>query len=224
MIHPLGFIFFTILLSVSNLSYGFTEKKFPDGMGYFVEGKRELTINTISLQDQSVWNYNKEKILNLGYLDGVVWLRIPIRQDQTNHMLLLENCHLDSMAIYQFAGNKLIAQSIQGDLVTFSSRTYKYRFPNTVIQPTVNEVFVQISAKANFRIPILLLSQEDFYQYTTTSQFVYFIYLGILLLALVVYFFLIDQSLDVQTGLPAASRIETHFAPHPERHSSLHWV
>jgi len=106
-------------------------------------------------------------------------------------MLLLENCHLDSMVFYQFAGNKLIAQSLQGDLVKFSTRTYKYRFPNVVIQPGVNEVFVRISGIANFRIPILLLSQEDFYQYTTTSQFVYFIYLGILLLALVVYFFLI---------------------------------
>ena len=153
--------------------------------------KGEWTIENVSSPEMSShYVSNKIAIPNFGFTESVYWVRFKIEDPHWDEdKLLLEVGYplIDSIRLFIFSGNKLIATKESGDRLPFSQRDVVHQ--NILFKlPPANQtvLYMRFETGSSMRLPLSLWRADDFFANDIRAGFISGIYYG-LMLAMALY-------------------------------------
>jgi diguanylate cyclase len=160
----------------STVSYLLTEDK--------VLEFQEILANEDSLK----WQKNGYNSINLGFGDGVYWLRTKIINENKlvyNWALELSYAPLDKIEIYLVKNNELVEYHFGGDTVPYKDKSIEY--PHTVF-PLVLEsnqpytLFIRIESSSAIQVPMTIWEWEKFNSQTVKVYLLQGLFFGFVII------------------------------------------
>lgn len=136
--------------------------------------------------------------LNLGFRSYPTWMKIEFSPIPHEHLLVIENAHLDSVIVYMFAGERLLTTYTSGDLTSFENRTLNYNFFNFSIPETTNKILIKTCNKGLVLIPAKILPFRTFFNHYQKYTLIHWFYFGFVILAIasnLLFFFWLRESI-----------------------------
>lgn len=155
---------------------------------YLEDPSGELEIEDILLdyQDSDLWVQNNEHIPNLGFSNSAYWFRISIvNPTEFPFVRLLEIAYplLDSVAMYQYEGDQLMANYIAGNGILFRSRPIKHRhlvFPIEITAETQSQIYLRVKSGNAVQLPIKMWEERVFWSNDQKDLAWQFLYYGLM--------------------------------------------
>ena len=141
--------------------------------------------NVTSPEMSSHFVSNKIDVPNFGFTKSVYWVRFKIENPHWDeNKLLLEFGYplIDSIRLFMYSGNKLIATKESGDRLPFSHRDVVHQ--NIIFKlPPANQavLYMRLETGSSMRLPLSLWRADDFYADDIRAEFVSGIYYGLML-------------------------------------------
>jgi len=98
----------------------------------YFDSKKKQTLNKI---DQVIFQKPAKKNLNFGFYSGRFWVKFTLDTLlESTQILELKNPVIDDICLYKREGTKWVFQGRVGDIIKFSERSIKHRFPQFLIK------------------------------------------------------------------------------------------
>ncbi len=163
---------------------------------YWVDSKKDADLKKVLEIDDNDWLAEKNNVINKGFTDDIIWLRLKIKNK--NHitvptLLSIEYPSLDFVDIYFLSNNKIEENYFLGDLVKFNKRPYHNRnfvLPLTLKKDQLHTVYLRIKTQGALQIPIYLRFTKEFIVEEQKTLIMQSLYFGILLIMTIYNLFL----------------------------------
>lgn len=178
-----------MLIVASLYSFGASNQK-NFKVAYLLDDKSEFKLADVS---KSNFTINKGNSPNFGFYKGTVWLKLAINQLNENSILEIKNSNIDHISYYTFQKNgyKLVEQT--GDLFPFQHRKIKHRFFHFKLN-SADTVLLKINNNGKqLFIPLSINSNEKYAARDSDEQFIFGIYYGLCLFALILNLFIYSR-------------------------------
>ncbi|MFA7320964.1 MAG: 7TM-DISM domain-containing protein, partial [Dokdonella sp.] len=135
-----------------------------------------------------------------GFVDGAYWFHTRLVNADpraSRRILLLGYVLLDEIDVYLRHADGSIVHQASGDQRPFRERSLRYRAPNFFIDLKADEqvdLLVRVRSKSSMQVPLVLYTQNGFFELTRDSQLGLGLYYG-MLLALLLYNLILVVSL-----------------------------
>ena len=146
-------------------------------------GTLEIEDILLDYRDSGEWKQNNDSVPNLGFSNSAYWFRITIvNPTEYPFVRLLEIAYplLDSVAMYQYEGDQLMANFIAGNAIRFRSRPIKHRhlvFPIEVTAETQSQIYLRVKSAHGIQLPMHMWEERVFWtedQWDLAWQFLYY--------------------------------------------------
>jgi len=126
--------------------------------------------------------------INFGHRDVTAWLMVKLNVPKkgSNYIMTLENAHLDSISFYRFFNKGQVDVLHTGDHLPFDSREYDYNMFAFTLSDTCDFFLVKVKSEGTMIIPLTLNSLPAHIHQSNASVFLFSLFFGVLLLALVI--------------------------------------
>lgn len=165
-------------------------------VSFILDDSRSLELKDIRGADlDPAWQV-RSGTLNLGYTNGNVWLKLPLRLDYSgtgSWLLELAYANLDEVNVWVFEGERLLATYETGDSLPFLTRPIEHRnylfpIPSDGIQELT--VYMRIASTTSLQVPLKLWRSSEFYRVDQRVQLVQGMFFGIMLVMAIYNFFI----------------------------------
>lgn len=189
-IHYIIFAFTSLFLVKTAESQVLDELKLnPDFITYLEDSDRLISVDSIN--NETFKNVGKEG-LNLGFFDGVLWVKVDLTSLEMNNqsLLELENPNLDDVVVYVKSGGKYEFKGKFGDYYSFDDREITHR-NYQIGEVSGREILLMINNHGDqLLVPLNfgkkdLLNQRDYIE-----QMIVGTYYGLILFVLLLNLFL----------------------------------
>jgi len=185
-----GLIFFTI----SFCSYAADDFQ----ISYLLDKKSDIKLSEIGKYNFTV---NKSKSPNFGFYKGTVWLKIVTNQFDKNAILEIKNSNIDHISLFTFQKNNYHLIEESGDLFPFHHRKIEHRFFHFKVN-SADTILLKINNNGKqLFIPISILSSDKYATRDYNEQFIFGIYYGLCLFALILNLFIYSRIRELSTLL-----------------------
>jgi diguanylate cyclase len=171
-----------------NISY---DGKYPltSTVSYFFTEDKELEFQELlANEDNLKWQKNGYNSINLGFGDGIYWLRTQIINENrlvSNWALELSYAPLDQIEIYLVKHAQLIEYHFGGDTVSHKDKSIEY--PHTVF-PLVLEpnqphtLYIRIESSGAIQVPMTIWEWEKFNSQTVKLYLLQGLFFGFVII------------------------------------------
>lgn len=178
-----------MLLLSSLYSFGYDTKKDFE-VTYLLDDKSELSLSDVT---NAKFKLNSSNSLNLGFYKGTVWLKLVIHRLEENAVLEIKNSNLDHISLFKYQKNGYQFQEQSGDLFPFHHRKIKHRFFHFKINSS-DTILLKINNNGKqLFIPLAILSDDKYATRDYNEQFIFGIYYGLCLFALILNLFIYNR-------------------------------
>lgn len=126
----------------------------------------------------------KERSINIGYTDATLWTKIELANHASPVVITIENAHIDYLNCYIFDQKNTLRKIGTGDLVEFSKRDIQNNLFSFLCKPDENVVYLEAKSSGSVALPIRIHTLEEFFVYDRNNQIVFWLFMGISLIAL----------------------------------------
>lgn len=159
-------------------------------ISYLLDETSELSLSQVS---KSNFTSNDGKSLNFGFYKGTVWLKLAIHRLPENAMLEIKNSNIDYITLFKHQKNGYQLQEQSGDLFPYYHRKIKHRFFHFKLNSS-DTILLKINNKGKqLFIPLSILSNDKYTSRDYNEQFVFGIYYGLCLFALILNLFMYSR-------------------------------
>ncbi|MCG8672860.1 MAG: ATP-binding protein [Pseudomonadales bacterium] len=160
------------------------------------DGTLEIEDILLDYKDSSTWIQNDESVPNLGFTKSVYWFRINIvNPTEYPFVRLLEIAYplMDSVSMYQYEDDELMANFIAGNKIVFRSRPIKHRhlvFPVEVTAEKQSQIYLRVESGNGIQVPMHLWEERVFWTQDQSKLAWQFLYYGLMAVMIVYNLFL----------------------------------
>ncbi|MFY7788460.1 MAG: 7TM-DISM domain-containing protein, partial [Thermoflexibacteraceae bacterium] len=172
---------------------------------FFLEDKEKtLIVDEVEKPNyQHRFELYPKKTINFGYTNSAFWLKFQVKNLQPEEAWFLEISYplLDHIEFYSQKSDSTWAMIKLGDMQPFGEREINYR--NFIIPLHQNDTltrtyFIKAYTKGALQIPMEIIKSRDFYKQNATSELLYGLFYGIMIVMIfyntVLYFALNDSN------------------------------
>lgn len=155
-------------------------------------GKLEIEDILLDYKDSDLWQQNPEDTIpNMGFTQSAYWFRITIvNPTEYPFVRLLELAYplIDSVSMYQYEGDELMANFIAGNKILFRSRPIKHRhlvFPLEVTAETQSQIYLRVMSGNGIQLPLHMWEERVFWTHDQADlawQFLYYGLMGVMII------------------------------------------
>lgn len=161
-----------------------------EGASWLVDPGGELTLEQVRSDPVAPqWrSLPPRQVLNLGFTDDAIWLRIRIAPAEPNRVLEIAYPLLDNLTIHWFAGDQLLQTHETGDQRPFSSRPVYHRNFIFVVPRADTQVtaYIRVRTSGALQLPFSLRASERFLANDQATYGIQLLFAGFMI-ALVLY-------------------------------------
>lgn len=172
--------------STDNISMGSCMEIYEDKSG-------TLTLNELINKEKSFgWFMAERDIINFGFTDSVLWLKVRVRNDDQKPLSrLIEISYpiLDYIQVFMIRDNAVSESYLMGDKFAFPARMLKHRnflIPFDLAPEETLDLVFKIRSTSSMQIPMNMISIKRFIEKDQIRTLGYGIYYGTLL-AMILY-------------------------------------
>lgn len=174
----------------------------PLSLGPGIEYRADLPGEKTSIErllvraDQSPWQVNQSRAVNLGYSQQGYWLRLSLNNPTPKPLerwLEIGYPLLDTIEIFWIKNNQVLKRAVTGDALPFSQRELPhYNFLTALhFDPESHyELYIRVASTSSLQVPLTLWDPADFDVHENTSLLGYGLVFGALLIIAAYNFFL----------------------------------
>ncbi|MCG8315083.1 MAG: ATP-binding protein [Pseudomonadales bacterium] len=150
------------------------------------DGTLEIEDIIMDYTEPKFWTQNKEEVPNFGFSHSAYWFRITIvNPTEYPFVRLLEVAYplLNTVALYQYEGDELMASYLAGNEVSFRSRPIKHRnfvFPIEVTAETRSHIYLRVASHNGIQLPMHLWEERVFWSQDQNKLAWQFLYYGLM--------------------------------------------
>lgn len=150
------------------------------------DGSLEIEDILLDYRDSEAWQQNGDHVPNLGFTQSAYWFRITIvNPTEYPFVRLLEIAYplLDSVSMYQYEGDELMANFIAGNAILFRSRPIKHRhliFPIEVSAETQSQIYLRVKSAHAIQLPAHMWEERVFWTEDQPDLAWQFLYYGLI--------------------------------------------
>lgn len=153
---------------------------------YRLDPNGELSIETVMAQDEAFEAIDGER-LSLGYTATVVWLKIPLRWEESagyEWLLVFDYPLLDDIRLYE-PGDGGLRERRLGDTLAFDTRLVHHReflFPLMRAAGGVENLYVRLETTSSMQVHPRIERASDFFYTDGNRQIAYGLLYGVMLM------------------------------------------
>lgn len=150
---------------------------------------------SMSLEEVLHESFLERDLGKVGLSSSAFWLELQFATGSAGggHWLLaFDFALLDSISVYTFLGDSLVAEGVYGDMVPFSRREVDYRLvtiPFDLATDSQYRVLIRVHTEAAYQMGMKLYREKNFYFHITEEGIFYGIVYGIFLVMTLYNFF-----------------------------------
>jgi serine phosphatase RsbU (regulator of sigma subunit) len=171
---------------------------------YLEDKDRNLIVEEIAQTSYAHRFKNIEKrSINFGYSLSNFWLKFDIKNLNPEEAWFLEISYplLDNIEFYYMKNDSTWGSMLLGDMIPFTEREITYRnfiIPLHQTDTLTRTYFLKVQTKGAVQVPMEVIRAKDYYKQNTTSELLYGVFYGIMLVMIfynvVLYFSLNDSN------------------------------
>lgn len=160
------------------------------------DGSLEIADILLDYRNSDLWVQNKGGVPNLGFTSSAYWFRINIvNPTEYPFVRLIEVAYplLDSVSLYLYEGDELMANYIAGNGILFRSRPIKHRhlvFPIEVSAETQSQIYLRVASGNGIQLPIHMWEERVFWTEDQKDLAWQFLYYGLMFVMIAYNLFL----------------------------------
>jgi len=170
------FLFSCLILQVSFAS------ELPSKISICVDSTSHLNFEQVQANGQFV--ETTERSINIGYTNATLWTKIELPAHASPVVITIENAHIDYLNCYIFNQKNTLRKIETGDLVAFSKRDIKNNLFSFLCYANENVMYLKAQSSGSVALPIRIHTLEEFFIYDRNNQIVFWLFMGISLIAL----------------------------------------
>ncbi len=153
---------------------------------FLADPQGTLTLDDVRAADAPFSASLTRRDLSFGYVQGVIWLRLPLQSDASETRiwrLELNYASLDEVRLYDIGADG-VRESRSGDTVPYAERSIGHRYPvfEIVLQPGEQRtLYLRVDSRGSMTLSGELMSLRDFEQHSQNGYLVHAIYFGVLI-------------------------------------------
>lgn len=153
---------------------------------FLTDPQGTLTLDDVRVADAPFSASLTRRDLSFGYVQGVIWLRLPLQSEASETRiwrLELNYASLDEVRLYD-VGADGVRESRSGDTVPYAERSIGHRYPvfEIVLQPGEQRtLYLRVDSRGSMTLSGGLMSLRDFEQHSQNGYLVHAIYFGVLI-------------------------------------------
>jgi len=153
---------------------------------FLTDPQGTLTLDDVRAADAPFSASLTRRDLSFGYVQGVIWLRLPLQSEASETRiwrLELNYASLDEVRLYDVGANG-VRESRSGDTVPYAERSIGHRYPvfEIVLQPGEQRtLYLRVDSRGSMTLSGGLMSLRDFEQHSQNGYLVHAIYFGVLI-------------------------------------------
>lgn len=153
---------------------------------FLTDPQGTLTLDDVRAVDAPFSASLTRRDLSFGYVQGVIWLRLPLQSEASETRiwrLELNYASLDEVRLYDVGADGVRA-SRSGDTVPYAERSIGHRYPvfEIVLQPGEQRtLYLRVDSRGSMTLSGELMSLRDFEQHSQNGYLVHAIYFGVLI-------------------------------------------
>lgn len=153
---------------------------------FLADPQGTLTLDDVRAADAPFSTSLTRRDLSFGYVQGVIWLRLPLQSEASETRiwrLELNYASLDEVRLYDI-GTDGVRESRSGDTVPYAERSIGHRYPvfEIVLQPGEQRtLYLRVDSRGSMTLSGGLMSLRDFEQHSQNGYLVHAIYFGVLI-------------------------------------------
>ncbi len=151
-----------------------------------------LSIDNIKALPEQRWqSFDPHKVLNLGFSDGSVWLKVDVPPEPENRLLEIGYPLLDEVSVFWVQQGDVVQEHRTGDRRAFNSRPIPHRHFAFLVPSHTKTVtaYVRVKTQGSVQIPIRIVPSEQFLAEEQLSYGWQAVFLGIMLAMALYNFF-----------------------------------
>lgn len=156
---------------------------------YFIDSSNTYTITTIDkLSDERFTA--KTNILNLGIFDKAVWLKLRIKNNNSELEKWVLNFGfplIDSIIVYQLAANGMVQIKQQGEMYPTYNKYYDTKnivLPLQISYNDIQTIYIKVKTEGVVYLPMSISSEESMYDAEKKNYLFYGLFYGATILIL----------------------------------------
>jgi signal transduction histidine kinase len=189
----------TLIISTSESSGNFYKH-----ISILEDNTNKLTVDQIITQQiQQSFHQNTDTKLNFEFSRSTFWLKFIIsnRLDQgIDYILEIPNPDIDHLNFYQVAQNKILKETITGELHTAESREiyHRYFLFNIILKPgETGEYYIAVNNTGHsLTVPIVFINRTKFQQNDRSEEIFHWLIYGLLFFIIVFNAYLYRSTYD----------------------------
>ncbi|RIA34788.1 diguanylate cyclase (GGDEF)-like protein [Ectopseudomonas oleovorans] len=153
---------------------------------FLADPQGTLTLDDVRAADAPFSASLTRRDLSFGYVQGAIWLRLPLQSDASETRiwrLELNYASLDEVRLYDIGADG-VRESRSGDTVPYAERSIGHRNPvfEIVLQPGEQRtLYLRVDSRGSMTLSGELMSLRDFEQHSQRGYLVHAIYFGVLI-------------------------------------------
>lgn len=153
---------------------------------FLADPQGTLTLDDVRAADAPFSASLTRRDLSFGYVQGVIWLHLPLQSDASETRiwrLELNYASLDEVRLYDIGADG-VRESRSGDTVPYAERSIGHRYPvfEIVLQPGEQRtLYLRVDSRGSMTLSGELMSLRDFEQHSQRGYLVHAIYFGVLI-------------------------------------------
>lgn len=164
-----------------------------NGIFILEDPTKDLTIEEVIRSKDFI--IKNEEVLNLGVSSSCFWIKLNIKNLNSNNSFLLEisNPSIDDVTFYSIQKGRINKEVNLGTKFNFFNRLYT--FPNFIyplsLEPnSISTFYLKIQSGKQITVPILIGQEKPLIDHNITRELVFGIYFGIIIVMILYNLFL----------------------------------
>lgn len=185
------FFFLLILVSLTGCKNTNENTSFSKNeLTYLLDESSSLEINDVK---KANFKKHEGKTPNFGFYKGTVWLKIVTNQFDKDDILEIKNSNIDQISLFTFQKNGYHLKEETGDLFPFHHRKIKHRFFHFKLNSSDTILLKVNNNGKQLFIPLSIRSKDKYAARDYDEQFIFGIYYGLCLFALILNLFIFSR-------------------------------
>ncbi|WP_297797340.1 diguanylate cyclase [uncultured Marinobacter sp.] len=147
--------------------------------------------NIMALPEQRWQSFDPHKVLNLGFSDRSVWLKVDVPPEPENRLLEIGYPLLDEVTVFWVQQGEVVEEHRTGDHQAFDSRPIPHRHFAFLVPSNTEAVtaYVRVRTQGSVQIPVRIVPSKQFLAEEHLSYGWQAVFLGIMLAMALYNFF-----------------------------------